>query len=69
MLISVYTHEVQNGNGEVIAVHPVASVEHSPREGFDHEIMRTLENELQELVTRRLNEAMERGKGKHGASS
>lgn len=69
MLISIYTHEVLNVNGKVICVQPVASVEHSPREGFDHEIMRQLENELQELVTRRLNEALEKGRDRQGASS
>ncbi len=69
MLISIYTHEAINGRGEVIAVYPVASVEHSPREGFDHETMRTLEKELQELVTKRLNEALEKGRDRQGASA
>lgn len=65
MLISVYTHECCDHRGRVKYVDPVVSVSHSPREGLDHETIRTLENELQELVTRRLNEAIEKGKDGH----
>lgn len=58
MLISVYTHEVYDGYGRIRYVEPVVSVSHSPREGLNHEVNRKLENELQELVTKRLNEAI-----------
>ena len=61
MLISVYTHEVYDGYGRIKYVEPIVSVSHSPREGLDHEIIRKLENEMQELVTKRLNEAIKRG--------
>lgn len=64
MLISVYTHEVYDAYGRVKYVEPVVSVSHSPREGLDHETIRKLENELQELVSKRLNEAIEKGKKK-----
>lgn len=64
MLISVYTHEVYDGYGHIKYVEPVVSVNHSPREGLDHEIIRKLENELQELVTNRLNEAIKSGEEK-----
>lgn len=64
MLISVYTHECYDVYGRIKWVDPVVSVNHSPREGLDHEIIRKLENELQELVTKRLNEAIEKGRGK-----
>lgn len=60
MLISVYTHEVYDGYGRIKSVYPQAVVNHSPREGLDHEVIRKLENELQELVTKRLNEAISR---------
>lgn len=62
MLISVYTHECYDAYGRIKYVEPVASVSHSPREGLDHEIIRQLENELQELVTKRLNEAIKKGR-------
>ena len=58
MLISVYTNEVYDGYGRINSVYPQAVVNHSPREGLDHEVIRNLENELQELVTKRLNEAI-----------
>ena len=58
MLISVYTHECYDAYGRIKWVEPVVSVNHSPREGLDHEVIRNLENELQELVTKRLNEAI-----------
>lgn len=61
MLISVYTHECYDAYGRVKYVDPVVSVSHSPREGLDHETIRKLEQELQELVTRGLNEAIEKG--------
>lgn len=64
MLISVYTHECYDAYGRIKWVEPVVSVSHSPREGLDHETIRKLENELQELVTNRLNEAIEKGKKK-----
>ena len=62
MLISVYTHECYDGYGKIKYVDPVVLVSHSPREGLDHETIRNLENELQELVTKRLNEAIEKGR-------
>lgn len=62
MLISVYTHEVYNTKGRVTWVEPVVQVNHSPREGLDHETMGKLEQEMQELVERRLKEAIEKGK-------
>lgn len=61
MLISVYTHEVYDGYGRIKYVEPVVSVSHSPREGLDHETIRKLENELQELIVNRLNEAIVKG--------
>lgn len=64
MLISVYTHECYDAYGRIKWVEPVVSVSHSPREGLDHETIRKLENELQELVSKRLNEAIEKGKKK-----
>ncbi len=69
MQISIYTNEAVDAYGKAICVFPEAVVQHSPREGFDHETMRTLENELQELVTRRLNEALEKGRDRQGASA
>lgn len=62
MLISVYTHECYDAYGRIKWVEPVVEVNHSPREGLDHETIRKLENELQELVTKRLNEAIEKGR-------
>lgn len=61
MLISVYTHEYYDAYGRIKYVEPVVSVNHSPREGLDHETIGKLENEMQELVTKRLNEAIKRG--------
>lgn len=68
MLISVYTHESYDAYGRIKYVDPVVSVSHSPREGLDHETIRNLENELQELVTKRLNEAIEKGRGMKDSS-
>ena len=65
MLISVYTHEVYDAYGKIKYVDPVVSVSHSPREGLDHETIRKLENEMQELVQTRLNEAIEK-RGNNG---
>lgn len=62
MLISVYTHEVYDAYGRIKYVEPVVSVSHSPREGLDHETIRKFENELQELVERRLKEAITKGR-------
>lgn len=62
MLISVYTHESYDAYGRIKYVDPVVSVCHSPREGLDHETMGKLEQEMQELVERRLKEAIEKGK-------
>lgn len=64
MLISVYTNEVYDGYGRITSVYPQAVVNHSPREALDHETIRKLENELQELVTKRLNEAIVKGQKK-----
>lgn len=61
MLISVYTHECYDAYGRIKWVDPEVYVCHSPREGLDHETIRQLENELQEIVTKRLNEAITKG--------
>jgi ABC-type transporter Mla maintaining outer membrane lipid asymmetry ATPase subunit MlaF len=62
MLISIYTHEATDAYGRVIYVDPLAVVSHSPREGLDPDTMAKLEEELQELVEKRLAEAMKLGK-------
>ena len=61
MLISVYTHEVYDAYGRIKYVQPVVSVSHSPREGLDHETIRKLENDMQELVRNGLFDAIKRG--------
>ena len=58
MFIYVNLNEVTDCRGEAKYFYPDVRVEHSPREGLNHEVIRKLENELQELVTKRLNEAM-----------
>ena len=58
MFIYVNLNEVTNCRGEAMYFDPNVRVEHSPREGLNHEVIRKLENELQELVTKRLSEAM-----------
>lgn len=68
MLISVYTHEVYDAYGRIKWVEPVVSVNHSPREGFDHGTLGQLEKELQDLITKRLNEAIEKGRGMKDSS-
>jgi len=62
MLISVYAHEVYDAYGRIKSVYPQAVVSHSPREGLDHETIRKFENELQELVSKRLSEAITKGR-------
>ena len=58
MNIYIDTCEVKDGEGKVIAVHPTATVEYSPREGYKPEAMADLEKELQELLERRLSHAL-----------
>ena len=62
MFIYFNANEIVNVYGKATYISPEVRIEHSPREGFDHETIRLLENELQELVTKRLNEALQKGK-------
>ena len=61
MFIYVNAHEIVNAAGRATYISPEVRVEHSPREGFDNTTLAKLENELQELITSRLNEALRKG--------
>ena len=61
MFVYVNLNEVVNWEGKATYFHPEVRVEHSPKEGLDHETIRTLENELQELITVRIQEALHKG--------
>ncbi len=61
MFIYFNINETVNAYGKATYISPEVRVEHSPREGFNHEIIRRLENELQELITKRLKEALQKG--------
>ena len=60
MNIYIDNYEIKDGTGKTVAVHPVATVEYSPREGYRPEAMADLEKELQDLLERRLNNALKR---------
>lgn len=47
--------------GRVVGISAKAVVEHSPREGFDHEELRKLEAELGPYVESRLVDALGKG--------
>jgi hypothetical protein len=60
MKVYVDLHEAHNLAGEILCVHPRVVIEHSPREGFDHEKLRTLETKLTEVLNNGLNDAIAR---------
>lgn len=58
MRIDVDLHEAHRLDGTILCVHPMVTIEHSPREGFDNEKLLALETKLTEIVTDGLNDAM-----------
>jgi len=56
--VSVEVYEVRGLTGEVLGVSARAVIEHSPRDGYDNEKLRVLENRLTDILREGLNDAL-----------
>ena len=58
MKVYVELNDAYRLDGTILCMHPQVTIEHSPREGFDHEKLRVLEAKLTEMVRDGLKDAM-----------
>lgn len=61
MIISIYPQQTTDNNGKVVGVYIQASVEFSPREGYDVEKIAELERDLGQYIETRLLDALKKG--------
>ena len=61
MIISIYPHQTTDHKGKVVGVYIRASVEFSPREGYDAEKIAELERDLGPYIETRLWDALKKG--------
>ena len=66
MLITINVIEARGGDNRVLAAKAEAEVMAPARSGYDAATLAKLEAELEELVDRRLNEALWEGGGGNG---